>query len=96
MRLSHFRDRHVFVCLYVQYVRPHLEFAVPAWFPWLKGDKEALEKVQKGQGKWFLDLKATLIQRGWRKPAFSPLGEAPLGSHGADIKNWYRKRHSEQ
>ena len=32
--------------LYKQYVRPHLEFAVPAWSPWTVGDKELLEKVQ--------------------------------------------------
>ena len=25
---NHFRDRHVFLSLYQQYVRPHLEFAV--------------------------------------------------------------------
>jgi hypothetical protein len=29
-RSFHFRDRHIFVKLYVQYVRPHLEFASPA------------------------------------------------------------------
>jgi len=46
-RAFHFRDRHVFPQLYKQYVRPHLEFAVPAWSPWAEGDKEALEKVQR-------------------------------------------------
>ena len=43
----HFRDRHVFLNLYKQYVRPHLEFSTPAWSPWLKGDIEKLEAVQK-------------------------------------------------
>ena len=29
-------------------MRPHLEFAGPAWSPpWQEGDKECLEKVQK-------------------------------------------------
>ena len=32
-RNFHFRDRHVFIKLYKQYVRPHLEFATPAWSP---------------------------------------------------------------
>jgi ribonuclease P/MRP protein subunit RPP40 len=32
-----FRDRHTFVKLYKQYVRPHLEFEAPAWSPWLVG-----------------------------------------------------------
>ncbi len=43
----HFRDRHVFMGLYKQYVRPHLEFSTPAWSPWLRGDKDVLENVQK-------------------------------------------------
>ena len=46
-RAFHYRDRHVFVRLYVQYVRPHLEFCTPVWAPWTEGDKSALEKVQK-------------------------------------------------
>jgi hypothetical protein len=43
----HFRDRHVFLQLYKQYVRPHLEFATPAWSPWLQSDIQLLEKVQE-------------------------------------------------
>jgi Reverse transcriptase (RNA-dependent DNA polymerase) len=43
----HFRDRHVFVNLYKQYVRPHLEFATPVWSPWQNADKQVLENVQR-------------------------------------------------
>jgi hypothetical protein len=46
-RAFHYRDRHIFVRLYKQYVRPHLEFAVQAWSPWTEADKECLEKVQR-------------------------------------------------
>jgi hypothetical protein len=46
-RAFHYRDRHVFLKLYMQYVRPHLESASPAWAPWMEGDKESLEKVQR-------------------------------------------------
>ncbi len=52
-------DRHVFVRLYQQYVRPHLEFASLAWSPWREGDKECLEKVQKRA----LGMMAGLISR---------------------------------
>jgi len=34
------------VRLYKQYIRPHLEFAVPVWTPWTQGDIELLEKIQ--------------------------------------------------
>ena len=43
----HFRDRNIFKKLYVQYVRPHVEFASPVWSPWLEQDIQTLEKVQK-------------------------------------------------
>ena len=33
--------------LYIQFVRCHLEFAVPAWCPWTAGDIESLERVQR-------------------------------------------------
>lgn len=56
-REFHYRDRHIFVKLYKQYVRPHLEFAVPAWSPWLKGDIDTLEKVQEKAVKMVAGLK---------------------------------------
>jgi predicted YcjX-like family ATPase len=43
----HYRDKNIFVKLYTQHVRPHLEFATPAWSPWLAADKQRLEKVQE-------------------------------------------------
>jgi hypothetical protein len=46
-RAFHYRDRHTYVKLYVQYVRPHLEFASPAWAPWTVSDSDCLEKVQE-------------------------------------------------
>ena len=45
-RNFHFRDRNIIRKLYIQYARPYLEFASPAWSPWLKEDKEILERVQ--------------------------------------------------
>jgi len=56
-RNFHYRDRHVFLRLYKQYVRPHLEFSVPAWSPWLKGDIEILEGVQEKAVKMVSGLK---------------------------------------
>ena len=47
LRAFHYRNRHTYIDLYKQYVRPHLEFAVPAWSPWTQGDKEAVERVQR-------------------------------------------------
>jgi hypothetical protein len=61
-RNFHYRDRHVFVKLYKQYVRPHLEFSSPAWSPWLQGDKETLEKVQEKAVKMVAGLRGTTYQ----------------------------------
>jgi hypothetical protein len=46
-RAFHYRDRHIFKSLYVQYVRPHLEYAAVSWSPWLETDKAVIEKIQK-------------------------------------------------
>ena len=42
----HYRNKRIFKKLYCQYVRPHLEFSVSAWNPWLEGDIQRLEQVQ--------------------------------------------------
>ncbi len=46
-REFHYRDCHVFVQLYQQYVRPHLEFAGPARSPRTNADFEVLERGQR-------------------------------------------------
>jgi hypothetical protein len=46
-RNFYYRDKKVYLNLYKQYVRPHLEFSVTAWAPWLEGDKQILERVQE-------------------------------------------------
>jgi hypothetical protein len=46
-RAFHYRDRFTYLSLYKQYVRPHLEFAAPAWSPWNRGDIACLEKIQE-------------------------------------------------
>ena len=47
LRAFSYRDQRILPRLYVQYVRPHLDFAVQAWRPWQRGDIDLLEKVQK-------------------------------------------------
>lgn len=42
-----YRDRITWIKLYKQYVRPHLEYCVQAWSPWLEHDKKILEQVQE-------------------------------------------------
>lgn len=41
------RDMHIWKKLYTCYVRPHLEFAIPAWAPYTQKDINCLEKVQR-------------------------------------------------
>jgi len=61
-RNFHYRDRYTFLRLYKQYVRPHLEFASPAWSPWLQGDIDTLEKVQEKAVKMVAGLKGETYQ----------------------------------
>ena len=46
-KVFHYRDKNTFIKLYKQYVRPHLEYSIQAWNPWLAGDIEVLENVQR-------------------------------------------------
>ena len=69
-RAFHFRDKQIFTGLYKQYVRPHLEYAVQAWSPWLEKDKEVLEAVQKRAARTVTGLRANdyeerLQELGW-------------------------------
>ena len=49
-------DRTTFVRLYSQFVRCHLEFAVPAWSPWTGRDIKILEEVQRKGGNLITGL----------------------------------------
>ena len=55
-----FKDMNMecFTILYKSFVRPHMEFAIQAWSPYLKKDIECLEKVQR---------RATKLVKGFRK-----------------------------
>jgi hypothetical protein len=46
-RNFHYRDRHVYVKLFKQYVRPHLEYSSPAWGPSTRADIDKIESVQR-------------------------------------------------
>ena len=61
-RAFHYRDKKTFLQLYKQYVRPHMEFAVPAWSPWSVADKEVLERVQERAVKMISGLKGTTYE----------------------------------
>ena len=61
-RSFHYRDKFVWVRLYMTYVRPHLEFAVASWSPWFVKDIELLEQVQKRAINMVTGLKATTYE----------------------------------
>ena len=47
IRAVSYRDKFTYIKLYKEYVRPHLEYAVQTWSPWLQRDIDLLEDVQK-------------------------------------------------
>jgi hypothetical protein len=89
-RSFHFRDRHVFVRLYKQYVRPHLEFATAAWSPWTAADKECLEKVQKRAVKMVSGLKSTEYEEKLKELGMTTLEER---RHQIDMQQTHKILH---
>jgi hypothetical protein len=85
-RAFHYRDRHVFIRLYVQYVRPHLEFAVPAWSHGLKLTRRSWRRSKDEPSRWCQASRPTPTRTGSRNWA-SPLEER---RHQADMAQTYK------
>jgi len=81
-RNFHYGDRHTFLRLYKQYIRPHLEFSSPGWSPWLQGDKDVLEKVQEKAVKMVTGLKGTTYEEKCAELGLETLEER---RHGQDM-----------
>ena len=69
-RVFQSRSVKLWQTLYKTYVRPHLEFAIQAWCPYLKRDINSLEKVQRRvtkhiQGLSRLEYQERLNMLGW-------------------------------
>jgi ribonuclease P/MRP protein subunit RPP40 len=86
-RAYHYKDRFTFINLYKQYVRPHLEFVVQAWSPWLQQDKEVLERVQKRAVKMVSGLQGTSYQEKLEELDLNTLEER---RHQADMLQMYK------
>ena len=63
-------------------MRPHLEFAVTAWSPWLEADKSCLEKIQQRVVSMISGLKGATYEEKMREIGLTPLEER---RHQADM-----------
>jgi ribonucleases P/MRP protein subunit RPP40 len=77
-RAFHFRDQHVFLRLYIQYVRPHLEYAVSAWPRALVRDGQGVlgkGTEESGAVKMIMILKATNYEEKLKELGITSLEE---------------------
>jgi hypothetical protein len=86
-RAFKYRDKSVFLQLYKQYVRPHLEFAVQAWSPWHQADKEVLEKVQRRAVSMVAGLRGREYEDRLQELGLTTLEER---RHQADMLQMYK------
>jgi hypothetical protein len=91
-RAFHYRDRHVFMRLYQQYVRPHLEFSTPVWSPWSVADIDCLERVQKRAVKMVSGLRETEYSLRLKELGLATLEER---RHRADMQMVHKIMHRE-
>ena len=83
-------DRHVFVRVYKQYVRPHVEFATPAWAPWAAADIECLEDVQRRAVRMISGLGTGSYEEKLAELGMTTLSER---RHQADMLQMYKILH---
>ena len=67
LRTFKYRDSNTYKQLYIQYVRPLLEFSSPVWCPWTQTDIDCLEKVQIKAVKQIRGLKGRTYQERLRE-----------------------------
>ena len=77
----------MFLRLYAQYVRPHLEFASPAWSPWTEADKSCLERVQRKAVGMVSGLKGDTYQERLQELGMVTLAER---RHQTDMLQVYK------
>ena len=73
LRSFTYRDKKVLPRIFKIYVRPHLEFAVPAWNPWQAGDVDRLEQVQRRLVNSVQGLAGTTYEEKLREIDLEPL-----------------------
>ena len=74
-RSFHYRNAKTLVPLYKTFVRPKLEFAVQSWCPWLEGDKNLLEKVQRRMVRLLSDVRGDSYEEKLEKIGLTTLAE---------------------
>ena len=86
----------MFLSLYQQYARPHLEFAVAAWSPWTQANIQCLEMVQQRAVRAITGLRATTYEDKLKELEMPSLQEENGDRHGANLQDRDRSGHSEQ
>ena len=62
-RAVSYRDKYTFIRLYKVYVRPHLQYCIPAWSPYSVADKEILESVQRRAVNMVSCIRGTYLEK---------------------------------
>ena len=75
--------------IYKVFVRPHLEYAVTAWSPWLRKDVEALEKIQHRATRRMSDVRGTYPER-LQKVGLTTLEERRVRGDAIEVFKYLR------
>ena len=84
----HYRDKHVFKKLYLQYVRPHMEFASPVWSPWQEQDIQAVGMISRLN---FWQLRRQMLRTSFGYSTEKKREAGPFRNVQNDKPNWRTK-----
>ena len=79
-----YKEKSLFVPLYKAIVRPHLEYCIQAWSPYLRKDRDMLEKIKRRATKLIAGLRDLTYEERLKKCGLTTLETRRL--RGAQIE----------
>ena len=89
-RAFHYTGRHIFVGLYSQHLKPHLELAAAAWSPWQEAAKECQRECKRELWLWYQASMQEIMRIGCEAGHGDSIVYVEEGGHQNDTVQVYK------